>query len=180
MHARGLYKPQATSEHDLHTNRFVSACYVHWYLSVPSTMEIATSSGLLRWLSGHRFGPLCGLAASRHSAFACQWHSTADTWNKISASSVLAGSRTHIESAWPDGPMVAVGHVRHNHKSIHCLNHSGGDNHRERTVRCGDLTSSLERPFCWHSDLSLDGESLEGARCRFHLRPNGEGEKTVG
>ena len=51
-HARGLYKPQATSEHDLHTKRFVSACSVHWYLLVPSTMKIATSRGLLRWLAG--------------------------------------------------------------------------------------------------------------------------------
>ena len=52
MHARGLHKPQATSEHDLHTKRFVSACSVRWYLSVPSTMEIATSRGLLWWLAG--------------------------------------------------------------------------------------------------------------------------------
>ena len=51
-HARGLYKPQATSEHHLHTKRFVSACSVHWYLLVPSTMKIATSRGLLRWLAG--------------------------------------------------------------------------------------------------------------------------------
>ena len=43
MHARGLYNPHATSEHDLHIKRFVSACSVHWYLSVPSTMKIATS-----------------------------------------------------------------------------------------------------------------------------------------
>ena len=51
------------------------------------------------WLAGHRFGPLCGLVASGHSEFACRWHlhSTADTWNKISASSVLVGARTHIE-----------------------------------------------------------------------------------
>ena len=73
------------------------------YLLVPSTMKIATSRGLLRWLAGwlagHRFGPLCGLVASGHSEFACRWHvhSTADTWNKISASSVLVGARTHIE-----------------------------------------------------------------------------------
>ena len=149
-HARGLYKPraqlQATSEHDLHTKRFVSACSVHWYLPVPSTMKIANSRGRFRWMAGwlrgHRFRPLFGLAASRHSAFACRWHmhSTADTWNKNSASSVLAGARTHNELTWPNGPMVAVGHVRHNHKSVHCLNHSGGDNHRERAVRCGDLT----------------------------------------
>jgi hypothetical protein len=102
-HARGLYKPQATSEHHLHTKRFVSACSVHWYLLVPSTMTIATSRGLLRWLAGwlagHRFRPLYGLVASGHSEFACRWHvhSTADTWNKISASSVLVGARTHIE-----------------------------------------------------------------------------------
>ena len=51
-HARGLYTPQATSEHDLHTKRFVSACSVHWYFLVPSTMKIATSRGLLRWLAG--------------------------------------------------------------------------------------------------------------------------------
>ena len=54
--------------------------------------------------------------------------------NKISASSVLVGARTHIELTWPNGPMVAVGHARHNNKSIHCLNHSGGDNHRERAA----------------------------------------------
>jgi hypothetical protein len=70
--------------------------------------------------------------------------------------------------------MVAVGHVRHNDKSIHCLNHSGGDNHRERAARCGDLKSSLERHLCWHSDPSLDGERHNDDRCRFHLRPHGE------
>ena len=53
-HARGLYKPHATSEHDLHTKIFVSVCSVHWHLSVPPTiaMKIATSRGLLRWLAG--------------------------------------------------------------------------------------------------------------------------------
>jgi hypothetical protein len=153
-HARGLYKPQATSEHHLHTKRFVSACSVHWYFLVPSTMKIATSRGLLRWLAGwlagHRFRPLCGLVASGHSEFACRWHvhSTADTWNKISASSVLVGARTHIELTWPNGPMVAVGHVHHNNKSIHCLNHSGGDNHPERAARCGSHASLTERHLC--------------------------------
>ena len=65
-------------------------------------MKIATSRGLLRWLAGHCFGPLCGLAASRHCAFACPWHgivhSTVDTWNKISASMrsvFLVRSREH-------------------------------------------------------------------------------------
>ena len=132
-HARGLHKPQATSEHDLHTNRFVSACSVHWYLWVPSTMKIATSRGLIRWLAG--------LVASGHSEFACRWHvnSTADTWYKHSASSVLVGARTHIELTWPNGPMVAVGHVHHTNKSIHCLNHSGGDSHPERVARCGSV-----------------------------------------
>ena len=88
-------------------------------------MKTSTSMGLLRWLAGwlagHRFRPLYGLVASGHSEFACRWHvhSTADTWNKISASSVLVGARTHIELTWPNGPMVAVGHVHHNNKSIH-------------------------------------------------------------
>ena len=97
-----------------------------WYLLVPSMMKIATSRDLLRWLAGHRFGLLCGLVASGHSEFACRWHvhSTADTWNKISASSALklklVGARTHIELAWPNGPMVAVGHVHRNNKPIHC------------------------------------------------------------
>ena len=52
--ARGLHKPQALSEHDrdLHTKRFVSALSVHWHFLVPSTMKIATSKGLLRWLAG--------------------------------------------------------------------------------------------------------------------------------
>ena len=101
-------------------------------------------------VAGHRFGPICGLAASRHITFACRWHvhSTVDTWNKISASSVLAGAKTHIELTWPNGPMVAVGHVRHNNKSIHCLNHSGGDNHRERAARCGNHASLNERHLC--------------------------------
>ena len=71
-------------------------------------------------------------------------HSTADTWGGNSTSSVLVGVRTHIKLTWPNGPMVAVGHVRHNNKSNHCLNHSGGDNHRERAARCGDLNSSLD------------------------------------
>ena len=52
MHTRGLYKPQATLEHHLHTKRFMSACSVHWYLLVPSMMKIATSRGLLWWLAG--------------------------------------------------------------------------------------------------------------------------------
>ena len=30
-HARGLHKPHAASEHDLHTKRFVTACSVRWY-----------------------------------------------------------------------------------------------------------------------------------------------------
>ena len=73
------------------------------YLLVPSTMKIATSRGLLRWLAGwlagHRFGQLYGLVASGHSEFACGWHvhSTADTWNKLSGSCVLVGAITHIE-----------------------------------------------------------------------------------
>ena len=149
-------------------------------------MKIGTFRGLLwwlaGWLAGHCFGPLCGLAASQHSALACRWHvhSTVDTRNKISASSVrmLLGARTHIELTWPNGPMVAVGHVRHNHKSIHCLNHSGGDNHRERAARCVDLTSSLERHLCWNSDPPLDGEIHKCARCRVHLRPHGKGENS--
>ena len=127
---------------------------ISWYLLVPSTMKIATSRGLLRWLAswlaGHRFGLLCGLVSSGHSAFACRWHvhSTADTWNKISASSVLVGARTHIELTWPNGPMVAVGHARLNNKSIHCLNHAGGDNHREKAARCGNHASLNERHLC--------------------------------
>ena len=130
------------------------------------------------WLAGHRFGPLCGLVASGHSEFACRWHvhSTADTWNKISASSVLVGARTHIELTWPNGPMVAVGHVHHNNKSIHRLNHSGGDNHPERAARCGSHASLIERHLCWHSDPSLDRERHKGARCHSHLRPHGEAE----
>ena len=66
-------------------------------------------------------------------------------WSTITASSVLAGARTYTELTWPNGPMVAVGHMRHNQKPNQCPNHSGGDNHREKAVRCGDLTSSLER-----------------------------------
>ena len=186
--ARGLHKPQATSEHDLHTKRFANACSGHWYLPVPSTMKIATSRGLLQWLAGHRtrFGPLCGLVASGHIAFACRWHvhSTAHTWNKTSASSVLVGARTHIELTWPNGVvhMVAVGHhVRHNNKPVHGLNCSGGDDHLERAACFGDLTFSLERylRLCWHSDPSLDGERRKGARCRFHLHPHGGGENAA-
>ena len=64
---------------------------------------------------------------------------------QISASSVLVGARTHIELTCPNGPMVAVGHVHHNTKSIHCLNHSGGDNHPERAARCGSHASLTER-----------------------------------
>ena len=152
------------------------------YLLVPSTMKIATSRGLLRWLAGwlagHRFGPLYGLVASGHSGFACGWHvhSTAGTWNKIPASSVLVGARTHIELALPNGPMVAmaVGHARHNNKSIHCLNHSGGDNHRVGAARCGNHVSLNERHLCWHSDPSLDRERHNRACCHFHHRPHGE------
>ena len=128
------------------------------YLSVPSgeDCELQGPSSVADWLAGHCFGPRCGLAASRHSAFACRWHAivhaTADTWNKISASSVLLGARTLTELMGPNGPMVAVGHVRHNHKSIQCLNYSGGasDNHRyrEREARCRDLTSLNEHHLC--------------------------------
>ena len=73
------------------------------YLLVPSTMKMVTSRGLLRWLAswlaGHHFRPIYGLVANGHSEFACGWHvhTTANTWNKISASSVLVGARTHIE-----------------------------------------------------------------------------------
>ena len=49
-------------------------------------------------------------------------------FSELSASSVLVGARTHIELTWPNGPMVDVGRVHHNHESIYCLNHSGGDN----------------------------------------------------
>ena len=112
--------------------------------------DLQGPSSVAGWLAGHRFRPLCGLVASGHSEFACRWHvhSTADTWNKISASSVLVGARTHIELTWPNGPMVAVGHVHHNNKSIHCLNHSGGDNHPERAARCGSHASLTERHLC--------------------------------
>ena len=72
--------------------------------------------------------------------------------------------------------MVAVGHVHHNNKSIHCLNHSGGDNHPERAARCGSHASLIERHLCWHSDPSLDRERHKGARCHSHLRPHGEAE----
>jgi hypothetical protein len=61
--------------------------------------DLQGPSSVAGWLAGHRFGPLCSLVASRHSVFACRWHgySTADAWNKISASSVLVSARTHIE-----------------------------------------------------------------------------------
>ena len=78
--------------------------------------------------------------------------------------------------------MVAVGHVHYNYnnKSIHCLNHSGGDNHPESAARCGSHASLNERHLCWHSDPPLDRERNKGARCHSHLRPHGEAEKTVG
>ena len=82
--------------------------------------DLRGPSSVASWMAGHRSGPLCGLVASRHSALACRWHvhSTADTWSNISASSVLVGSRTHIELAWPNaGPMVAVGHMTRNYTS---------------------------------------------------------------
>ena len=113
---------------------------------------------LAGWLAGHHFRPFCGLVASRHSEFACHWHvhSTADTLNKNSVSSMLVSARTHSKLMWLNGPMVAVGHVHHNNKSIHCLNHSGGDNHPERVVHCGSHASLIEHHLCWHSDPSLD------------------------
>ena len=50
---------------------------------------------------------------------------------------------------WPNGGWRRLwATLRHNQKLAHCLNHSGGDNHHERAVRCGDLTSLLERHFC--------------------------------
>ena len=45
---------------------------------------------------------------------------------------------------------MAVGHVHYNNKSIHCLDHSGGDNHPERAARCGSHASLTERHLCWH------------------------------
>ena len=99
----------------------------------------------------------------------------------ISASSVLVGARTHIKLTCPNGPLVAVGHVHHNNKSIHCLNHSGGDNHPERALaaRCGSHSSLNERHVCWHSDPPLDRERHKGARCHSHLRPHGERRRPV-
>ena len=99
------------------------------------------------------------------------WLFLANTWNKVSASNVLVVARTHIKLAWPNGAMVAVGRARvqHNNKSIHCLHHSGGDNHLERAACCGDLTSLLERYLCWHSDPPLNGERRKESRCCFHL-----------
>ena len=69
------------------------------YLLVPSTMKIATSRGLLRWLAGHRFGPLCGLVASGHSEITGWWHghSPADTWNKFQRAACLS-AREHTSS----------------------------------------------------------------------------------
>ena len=131
------------------------------------------------------------LATSRNRAFACRWHvhSTVDARDKNLACSALklAGARTHIELTWPNGPMVAVGQVRHirmyNHKPVRRPNHPGGDNHREKSLRCGNLTSSLERHLCWHSDPPLDGESHKGARdrCRlsFRLRIRPHGRRQV-
>ena len=83
---------------------------------------------------------------------------------------------------WPNG-----GHGPHVSQSqVDSLsNHSGGDDHHERAVRmtlcCGDLTSSLSLKchFCWHCDLSLDGESHKCAHCHFHLHSHGKGEKMV-
>ena len=59
---------------------------------------------------------------------------------------------------------------------MHCLNHSGGDNHRERAARCGNHASLNERHLCWYSDPPLDRERNNGARCHdhFRLRPHGE------
>ena len=63
----------------------------------------------------------------------------ADAWSKISASIVLVGAGAHTGSAWPDVAVVAVGHVGHNNRAIHCLDNFGGDSHLERASRCGDL-----------------------------------------
>ena len=52
LQKRHVWSFPCGSEHDLHTKRFAHACSVHWYLLVPSTMKIATSRGLLRWLAG--------------------------------------------------------------------------------------------------------------------------------
>ena len=95
-HARGLYKPQATSEHGLHTKRFVGACSVHWYLLVPSAMKIATCRGLFRWLAGwppfraalrprskrtHRVCVLVACACALHCGY---------TWNKFQRAACLS------------------------------------------------------------------------------------------
>ena len=49
----------------------------------------------------------------------------------------MASNKTPAIGHFDKPVPVAVGHARHNNKSIHCscLNHSGGDNHRERAER---------------------------------------------
>ena len=67
-----------------------------------------------------------------------------------------------------------VGHVHHNNKPIHCLNHSGGDNSPEGAARCASHAFLNERHLCCHSDPSLDRERHNGLCCHFHIRPHGE------
>ena len=129
---------------------------VHWYLYmlVPSTMKIATSRGLLWWLAGWppfraALRPRSKRTQRVHVLVACALHcGKCGYMEQISASSVLVGARTHIELTWPNGPMVAVGHVHHNNKSIHCLNHCGGDSHPEGAARFGSHAFLNERHLC--------------------------------
>ena len=103
------------------------------------------------WLAGHRFGPLCGLVASGHIEFACRWHvhSTAgtivieQTFSEQRACRRKNTHRVQVDVAeWPSGgrgPCASQQQVA----LIHCLNHSGGDNHPG-----GNHASLNERHLC--------------------------------
>ena len=103
-----------------------------WYFLVPSTMRIVTSRGLLQWLAGWPPFRAVLRVHSKRTQLARLHVSGMCTPLRIhgTACSVLVSAKTHIELTWPNGPMVAVSHARHNNRPIHCLNYSGGDNRR--------------------------------------------------
>ena len=135
------------------------------YLLVPSAMKIATSRGLLRWLAGRAGWPPFWAALRPRSKRAqrvcvpvvCALHCGYMEQNSSELpacrreNTCTRAHRVAIDVAeFSNGPMVhvAVGHARLNNKSIHCLNHSGGDNHRKRTARCGNRAPLNKRHLC--------------------------------